>query len=242
MSDLAFYLLIAGLAGSRIVYIMTRWDTDYARDPKQVLMFWNGGLVWYGGLIGATLVTLWFIRKQGIAFLPYGDAIVCGVSLAHAVGRLGCFAAGCCFGNVAAKGFPLAVQFPPESPAAEAHLEDHLITSLHQASLPVYPTQIMEALGEVFIFFILLRVRSRKRFHGQVLMTYFFLYAILRTGLEMFRGDKIRSFFFTWPNEKAPMLLSTSQGISIGMAVVALSLTIFLIRQKSKEDAALGAA
>lgn len=97
MSDLAFYLLIAGLGGARLLYIFTRWETDYRPDPMRIFMFWQGGLVWYGGLIGATLISWWFIRKHKIAFLPYGDAIVPGVSLAHAVGRLGCFAAGCCF-------------------------------------------------------------------------------------------------------------------------------------------------
>jgi phosphatidylglycerol:prolipoprotein diacylglycerol transferase len=240
MSDLAFYLLVAGLVGSRILYIFTRWDEDYAPDPKRIFVFWEGGLVWYGGLIGATLITVWFIRKHNIAFLPYGDTIVPGVSLAHAVGRLGCFAAGCCFGNRAAAWFPFAARFPSDSPAAAEHFGAHLIPA-GTASLPVYPTQIMEALGEVLIFFILLRVRSRKRFHGQVLITYFFLYAILRTVMEMFRGDAIRGFFFRWPTPDHPMLLSTSQGVSIGMAIVGITLTVILLRQKSREDSAAAA-
>jgi phosphatidylglycerol:prolipoprotein diacylglycerol transferase len=232
MSDLAFYLLLAGLGGSRILYIMTRWDTDYAPDPKRIFMFWQGGLVWYGGLIGATLVTVWFIRKHKVAFLPYGDAIVPGVSIAHAIGRLGCFAAGCCFGNVANPHFPFAVQFPAGSPASVEHWGEY--EGMHELSKAVYPTQIMESLGEVFIFFILLRVRTRKRFHGQVLLTYFFLYAILRTVMEMFRGDSIRGFFFRWPNAEHPMLLSTSQGVSILMAVVGIVLTVALVRQRNR--------
>jgi phosphatidylglycerol:prolipoprotein diacylglycerol transferase len=234
VNDLSFYIIVSGLGGARILYIITRWEQEYSADPLRMFKVWEGGLVWYGGLLGATLTSFWFVRKNKVAFLPYADLLVPGVSLAHAIGRLGCFAAGCCFGNVAIKGFPLAAVFPADSPAAMEHLEHGLIQSATHGSLPVYPTQIMEALGEVIIFFILLRVRSSKRFHGQVLLTYFSMYAILRTIIEMFRGDSIRGFVFRWPNAEHPMLLSTSQTVSVLVAIVCISVTVAIGRSRSR--------
>lgn len=235
VGDLAFYLLIAGLAGSRVLYIITRWGDEYARNPGKVFRIWEGGLVWYGGLIAATLVAVWFVRKHRISFLPYGDILVPGVALGHGIGRLGCFAAGCCFGNPAADGFPLSVEFPVGSPAFASHVHEGLISAGALASAPVYPTQIMEAGAETLIFFALLWIRARKRFHGQVLISYFALYAVWRFINEMFRGDDIRSFWFRWPADAAkPMLMSTSQGIAILMALAAGVLLLFLARKRGK--------
>lgn len=233
VGDLAFYLLLSGLAGSRILYIITRWGDEYSRNPAKIFKIWEGGLVWYGGLIGATLVAVWFVRKHKISFLPYGDIFVPGVALGHGIGRLGCFAAGCCFGNPATEGSFLGVQFPAGSQAFQAHVGEGLISSSALASAPVYPTQIMEAGAEGLIFFALLWIRSRKRFHGQVLISYFGLYAVWRFVNEMFRGDDIRSFWFKWPADAhTPMLMSTSQGIAILMAIAALVLLVVLLKKR----------
>jgi len=242
VADLTFYLLVAGLVGSRILYILTRWDAEYSRDPSKILRIWEGGLVWYGGFIGAALVAVYYARKFRVALLPYADVLIPSVSLGHAIGRLGCFAAGCCFGNVAHAGYPLAVRFPHDSPAFTDHVSANLLARTADTSLPVYPTQIMESGGEALIFLVLLWVRSRKRFNGQVLLTYIYLYPILRTVMEMFRGDKIRGFFFRWPSQEAPMLLSTSQGVSILVAVAAIALTVWMSRGRSAAPVAEKAA
>jgi phosphatidylglycerol:prolipoprotein diacylglycerol transferase len=235
VADLTFYLLVAGLVGSRVLYIMTRWDAEYARDPSKVFRIWEGGLVWYGAFIGSAATAVYYVRKYKVAFLPIADVLIPSVSIGHALGRLGCFAAGCCFGNVARPGFPLAVHFPHDSPAFADHLSSGLVSRFAEQSLAVYPTQIMESTGETLIFLILLLVRSRKKFHGQVLLTYIWLYPVLRTIMEMFRGDKIRGFFFKWPSADAPMLLSTSQGVSIVVAIAAIALTVVLGRQRGAQ-------
>lgn len=238
VSDLAFYLLVAGLIGSRILYIITRWQDEYSKTPAKIFMVWEGGLVWYGGLIAATLVAFWFVRKHRISFWPYADILVPAVSIGHGIGRLGCFAAGCCFGNVAREGFPLTVQFPEGSPAFAEHVTNGLLAAGAHASLPVYPTQLIEAAGETLIFLALLWIRSRKRFHGQVLLSYFFLYPILRTVIEMFRGDSIRGFVLHWPEKGHEMLLSTSQAASIVVAIAGIVATVVILRAKQKADAA----
>lgn len=243
VGDLSFYLLLAGLAGSRILYIITRWEDEYSRNPAKIFKVWEGGLVWYGGLIAATLVAVWFVKKHSISFLPYGDILVPGVALGHGIGRLGCFAAGCCFGNPAMEGFPLSVQFPAGSPAHASHIGEGLISSGALASAPVYPTQVMEAGAEGLIFFALLWIRARKRFHGQVLISYFGLYAVWRFINEMFRGDDIRSFWFKWPEgAHKPMLMSTSQGIAIIMAVAALVILAVLLKKRGRVQADSSAA
>lgn len=234
VSDLGFWLLVAGLVGSRILYIVTRWKDEYSRHPLKVLQVWEGGLVWYGGLIAATIVAWWFVRRYRISFWPYADVLVPAVSLGHGIGRLGCFAAGCCFGNVARPGFPFTVQFPEGSPAFAEHMAKGLLEAGAHTSLAVYPTQLMEAFGETVIFFTLLFIRSRKRFHGQVVLSYFFLYPLLRTVIEMFRGDSIRGFLFHWPEKGHEMLLSTSQAVSILMAITGMLLTVGIIRAREK--------
>jgi phosphatidylglycerol:prolipoprotein diacylglycerol transferase len=234
VSDLAFYLLLAGLAGSRILYIITRWEDEYSHHPMKIFQVWEGGLVWYGGLIAATLVAFWFVRKHKVSFWPYADILVPGVALGHAIGRIGCFSAGCCFGNVAAPGFPLTMQFPAGSPALAEHINNHLLDATAQWSLPVYPTQLLEASGETLIFLALLFIRSKKRFHGQTLLTYFILYPILRFVIEMFRGDSIRAFLLHWPEKGHEMLLSTSQAASIVVAIAGIVLTIGIIRGRGR--------
>ena len=110
--DLAFYVLLTGLAGARILYIVTKLP-EYVENPIRVLKFWQGGLVWYGGFIAAALYVLWYCRKHRLPFLKLADIIVPYMAMAHAFGRLGCFAAGCCYGSPTHA--PWGVVFPDES-------------------------------------------------------------------------------------------------------------------------------
>ena len=114
-----FYLIVAGLGGANVLYNLTRWDEKKFGHGAEVLMFWKWwslGLVWYGGLLAAFFVGWWFVPKHKVSFWPYADLVVSGVAIGHALGRLGCFSAGCCFGNPASEGFPFTVHFPPGSP------------------------------------------------------------------------------------------------------------------------------
>jgi phosphatidylglycerol:prolipoprotein diacylglycerol transferase len=116
------------------------------------------------------------------------------VAFGHFLGRLGCFCAGCCWGSVSRAHLPWLVSFPPESlayqsfaarPDAAAYLD-----VLHRTTLPLHPTQLYEAFGELALFAALvLWVRPRKRFDGQLLAAWLLAYAVLRTVVELFRGD-----------------------------------------------------
>jgi phosphatidylglycerol---prolipoprotein diacylglyceryl transferase len=127
-------------------------------------------------------------------FLPHADTLIPSVAFGHFLGRLGCFAAGCCWGEIAHGHLPWATSFPPgslvyQSFAGRPHAAE-LLAADRLSTLPLHPVQLYEGFGELAIFLVLiLLVRPRKRFHGQVLATWLLLYAVLRTVVELFRGD-----------------------------------------------------
>jgi len=91
--DLAFYFLIAGLVGSRLFYVLGHWN-DFRSHPVEMVMFWRGGLVFYGGLILAFPVGLWYLRKHRLSFPKVADLMAPSIAIGQTLGRLGCFSAG----------------------------------------------------------------------------------------------------------------------------------------------------
>ena len=223
--DLAFYVLLTGLIGSRIVFIFTKLD-DYLKNPIEILMFWRGGLVWYGGFIAAAAYVAWYCKRYRLNFFKHADMYIPLVALAHGFGRLGCLAAGCCFGKPTA--MPWGIVFPNGSMAHAAHQSSGLV-AFGDPALPIHPTQLYEAGFEMAMFWFLTLLRPHKRFHGQLLLIWLALYPIARSIIEVFRGDTVRGVWF--------LGLSTSQIISIGVAGFAVWL-YFHLRKARAEDAA----
>ena len=206
VADLAFYILVAALVGSRLYFIAVNWhdytgdrfmaDTAIGRIPR-VLALWEGGLVFYGGFIAAALAGAVYLRWHRMSFLAYADTLIPSVAIGHFLGRLGCFAAGCCWGRVADGAWPWLVSFPPGSLAYEAfaagpHAHAELVSD-GSGTLPLHPTQLYESFGELGLFLVLaFAIRPRKRFHGQVLASWLIGYAALRATIEAFRGDVAR--------------------------------------------------
>ena len=178
--DLSFYIVLGALVGSRIFYILTHMSR-YARTPLEIFKIWEGGLVFYGGFLGAVVAIFLLLRKYRLKFLPTADLFSPGLALGHAVGRLGCFAAGCCHGREAL-GISWSVTFPD------------LPYSLAPAGIPLYPTQIMESLAALAIFISLILVRRRGPPTGRVFAVYLLGYGLLRFLLEPFRGGSARDF------------------------------------------------
>lgn len=109
--DLAFYVFIGGIVGSRVHFILVNWQ-DYAAAPSKIFDL-GGGLVFQGGVVGAAIASYWYCKKNGIEFLRLADLAIPTVSLGAAFGRLGCFSAGCCWGRVTTHArSPFAVEFP----------------------------------------------------------------------------------------------------------------------------------
>lgn len=171
--------------------------------------FWQGGLVWYGGLIGAGVYGIHFLRKEGFPVLKGIDAAGMFLTLGVFFGRLGCWFGGCCYGIHGDDLFS-AVRFPPYSPASEAHYRAGLLSTPAVESLPVLPMQLYEALGCLLVAgFCMLVLHPRKRFDGQIFCVSMAGYAVVRFVLEFFRDDERGAF----------LGLSTSQWI--GLAIVA---------------------
>ncbi len=224
--DLALYVLIAGLVGSRLLFIIVNWE-QYAKRPSDIFSL-SGGLVFQGGLLLAIAVSWWFARQNKIEFFRLGDIAMPTVSLGAAFGRLGCWSAGCCWGDVAPEGYALAAHFPGAKLAqnlfgqtsgfgslaaqsqatdakwvvpatgeilrspAEGAVQISKWVAEHGHTLGVYPTQIFDSLGNFALFFGLLYLRRFRRFHGQILGMWLMAYAILRSTVELFRGDAER--------------------------------------------------
>ncbi len=159
-----------------------------------------GGMVFYGGLIGGTIVGMIYCKKQNLDILFYADIFAPAIPLFHAFGRIGCFLGGCCYGIESSWGF----SYPNEN-----------IVRL--------PIQLIESLGDIIIFVVLVILSYKKLKKGMIFLLYILMYGILRIATEFFRGDSVRGVIFG---------ISTSQWISFILIIVS-SITIFRITRKS---------
>ncbi len=196
--DIGFYVLLSAIIGSRLFFVAVNAG-HYLRNPLDIFKVWEGGLVFYGGLILAIPVALWYLKKHTLDVWKITDIFAPSLALGHAIGRLGCFFAGCCYGRET--DLPWAMTF-------------HDPECLARTGIPLHPTQLYESIGEFFNFFVLIALRRHQSFRGQLFWTYLFLYSILRFTVEFFRGDEARGFIVSG--------ISFSQGISIVLAIVAV--------------------
>jgi phosphatidylglycerol:prolipoprotein diacylglycerol transferase len=204
ISDLSFYLLLAAVIGSRIFYILLN-PGPYIKNPVAILKIWEGGLVFYGGLIFAVITGVIYIKKHNLSLWQIADIFAPSIAVGHAIGRLGCFFAGCCHGR------------PADLPWAVTFTDPHSLAPLGMA---LHPTQLYEAGGEFINFLILLLLRKRQTFRGEVFWSYVILYSILRFFVEFFRGDAARGML--------TQELSVAQAISIVMFFTAIGFMTFL--------------
>ncbi|MFP4159350.1 MAG: prolipoprotein diacylglyceryl transferase [Desulfobacterales bacterium] len=207
LTDLCFYLVIAAILGSRLFFVLLNLDY-YISAPLDVFKIWSGGLVFYGGFIAAFATALALINAYGLPLGKTADVAAISLPLGHFFGRLGCFSAGCCYGETC--DLPWAVSF--------SHPE-----SLAPLNMALHPTQLYSAAANLFIFLVLLLWRKKKRFHGQVFLLYMVLYGLLRSFIEIFRGDDRGAF--------VAGTLSVSQTIGISVAFFSLVILVILTRK-----------
>ena len=181
--------------------------------------FWAGGLTYYGGLIGASLVAVWLLRRDRFPFWKAADMAGFTVPIGLAFGRVGCLLAGCCFG--ATSDLFCALRFPPGSPASDAQPKAHMIGAADIWSLPVHPTQIYESLASLAVAAVCLwGIHPRKRYDGQVFVAFLALYAVVRFILEFWRRDERGGL--VWAGQTIGALsLSTSQLLGLAMLCIA---------------------
>uniref|UniRef100_I2Q4I4 Prolipoprotein diacylglyceryltransferase n=1 Tax=Desulfovibrio sp. U5L TaxID=596152 RepID=I2Q4I4_9BACT len=196
--DRGRYLLVflaslpVGLAGARLIPILQDAVAAGRLTPGIVL---TGGLVFYGGALAILLAMRLGCRLLGLSPWPLLDAVCLYAPLGHAFGRLGCFFGGCCFGSETQ--CLLGLRFPAGSPA---FLQERLAGLLPEgavASLPVHPSQLYEAVGNVALFGILALLAKRPGGlpPGRMATLYLLGYAVLRFCLEFWRGDALRGVY-----------------------------------------------
>lgn len=211
--NLGVYMALAGLLGAKLAVIVNQWGY-YSRHPREILSWpaLQAGGAFYGGLLAALLFALWYTRRYQLGFAALADAYAPGLALGHAVGRLGCFSAGCCWGKPASVAWAVTFTDPYSAQLVGVPL-----------GIPLHPTQLYEALAEVAIFATLVLLWRRRHFPGQIVASYLMLYAAARFVIEFFRGDPRGGFLFGGA-------LSVPQALSVGLFAVAG--LVWLVQQR----------
>jgi len=213
ITDLWIISLVSGVLGAKVLLYLLDFRY-YLAHPGAIITTLRSAGVFYGGLVAAILVCLIVVKRRGLNGWLIGDVLAPAIIFGQAVGRWGCFSAGCCYGKPTS--LPWAVTFT--DPKANE------ITGV-PLNVPLHPVQIYLSLADFALFFILLAVAARKKFEGQVILLYVILYALLRGTLETFRGDP-----------RGEMLgLSTSQWFSIVFGVAGV--VVYILRSRHAEPA-----
>src|SRR5436305_2211216 len=219
--DLGLWMLLAAIVVSKILMLFT--EPEYRENPLRLfsLDFLRSGGVFYGGLIAAIIAGYFLIRRYKLPWWKTADAFAPGIALGNAIGRQGCFAAGCCWGKPTT--LPWGVHFTEAGHAVTGVP----IVDVSGAPLHLHPTQLYESFGALLIFFFLLWLHRRKRFSGQVILFYAVLYSVMRFTIEIFRddprGDILGLTTLTG--------LSTSQMLSIIIGIWGLTMLILRWRR-----------
>jgi phosphatidylglycerol:prolipoprotein diacylglycerol transferase len=173
--DLGPWAIVGAIIGSRAFYVISYWQESFAGKPlEEIFMIWKGGLVYYGGLIGGAAACIAYARVKKLPLWRLADIYAPSIALGCFFGRLGCFLNGCCYGR--ACNLPWAVRFPADNP-------------LGPPTYPVHPTQLYDAFLNLCLYGFLAWLFRRRKFDGQVFGVYLVCYAVLRSFVEMFRGD-----------------------------------------------------
>jgi phosphatidylglycerol:prolipoprotein diacylglycerol transferase len=212
--DLGLWLLLAAIVGSKVLLLVV--EPEYRNAPLRLLSldFLRSGGVFYGGFLGAVLTAYVLVRRYQLPWWRTADAFAPGIALGQAIGRQGCFAAGCCWGKPTT--LPWGVRFSElGQQVTGVPIDAHL-----------HPTQLYESFAAFLFFALLLWLHRRKTFDGQIILAYGVLYGAARFIIEFFRDDPRGDLF----GLTTLTHLSTSQLISLLVGIT--SLVVFFIRRR----------
>jgi len=196
--NLGVYIALAALFGGKLFLILLDWRY-YSANPRQIFSFsvLQSGGIFFGGFLIALAFAVLYMRKAKLPFLKVADAFAPGIAVGHAFGRLGCFAAGCCWGEPTAAAWAVAFTDPYAHEVVGVPL-----------NVDLHPTQLYESAALFLTFAFLYRLHARKRFDGQVLGWYLLLYPAARFLIEFVRYHGSNAWL--WQDR-----LSDAQGISL---------------------------
>lgn len=167
-ADGAFLMLIGGLAGARLVFVLLNWGS-YQSDPLSMVQTWRGGMSFHGGVVGGVAAGWIYLRARRLPFLPFADAAAPGMALAYAIGRIGCLMNGCCYGRPT--DLPWGIIFPQTG-----------------TGLPHHPVQIYAALINLGLAGLLALALYRPHHPGQIIALYAGSYSLYRFLVEFLRS------------------------------------------------------
>ena len=215
IQDLPVWMVLSGLLGGRLFYFIQFYGEEFAGQPWRVFKIWEGGLVFYGGLILGAVAFLLYCRRYSLPVLPMLDVMAPATAIGLAFGRVGCFFNGCCWGKACEAGFALGVQFPAGSPPATAQ----------SASPWVHPTQLYSSLNAFLLALLLWAIWRQRPAPGTVIGLLFGLYRVSRFVLEGIRGD----------HQVDPGVWTVSQTVSSGFLLLGASLVIYAQWRRSQD-------
>ncbi|MGI6098781.1 MAG: prolipoprotein diacylglyceryl transferase [Lentisphaerae bacterium] len=187
LTRLIVWLMVGGVLGARLAYVAEHWTSEFAANPGAIIRIDQGGLMYYGGLLGAIATIFLFARVYRRHPLEVLDLCAAALPLGHAFGRIGCFLNGCCYG-MRCKG-PWGVRFPAGSMPWHEQVAQGVIKATSPCSEPVVPTQLIEAAANLVLVAVLYAIARRHPRRGQLTALYLMLYAVIRFHTEMLRGD-----------------------------------------------------
>jgi phosphatidylglycerol---prolipoprotein diacylglyceryl transferase len=183
--NLGIIAILSGILGAKVLMVLVEFGY-YREHPGEIFSMstFQAGGVWSGGFLLALVMCVWYMRRNNMPVLRTCDVFAPGLALGHAFGRVGCFAAGCCYGRETH--VPWAVTF--HNPLANEIVGTPLNVSLH-------PTQLYEMVVELANCLFLVWLIRRKKFEGEIIGTYMIVYGVARYFIEFFRGDPGRGEF-----------------------------------------------
>ena len=229
--NISMIALFAGVIGARAFYVVQFWEQFSGRGILAILNVHEGGLVFYGGFILAFIAECLYAKwptvrrllglkekqpadgsepRKDISILALLDVLGPAMALAHAFGRVSCFMQGCCFGRPAPQGFPFAVCFPENSPAAYRY--PSLVTG---GSESVFPVQLFESAGNILMCAVLLLLLRKRKYAGTVGGVYLILYGVMRFLIEFMRGDHTDSILGLTPSQFIAVAIAIPAGVVI---------------------------
>lgn len=213
-TDRTIWCVLAGVLGGRVFYVVQHWKVDplFTEQPwLGPFMIWKGGLVLFGGILAGLVCMVVLLRRQKLPVLEYFDLTAPGLAVGIALGRVGCFLNGCCWGKVCEPSFALAVRYGPDSIAGH--------------TFPVHPTQLYSSTAALALAWICWRLNAHRLPPGLTTGLLAVGYAVNRFTVETIRGD----------HDPAPGTWTISQQISTATLVAGVALIIrTLIQAKAR--------
>jgi phosphatidylglycerol---prolipoprotein diacylglyceryl transferase len=213
IADLTLWLMAGAILGARFAYVTTYWKEQFANQPlKEIFMVQHGGLVYYGGLIGATVAGFTYGIWKRMPLWKTADVLAPSIALGSVFGRAGCLLNGCCYGRPTDAPWAITFTNPQAHELSGTPLD-----------VPLHPTEIYDALLNIGLYLLLAWLFRRKKFDGQVFATYLLCYAVTRSILEYFRGD--------YSNLHYHFGLTPAQWVGVPIFVAGLVLAALLSRR-----------